>query len=147
MSETTAGFGGRWMGLQSWQACDANDVSHFQNLNAGLGSLAEVVSFSQGPISPYTMMAGLGVNGTAGVKTTSGPTAQWPQILGGFGGPVTIDPANASNWYVNNQAGFDQSILHADGRLHCGRLWCEPCVIKNPGSGTVRRRIASEKRE
>jgi hypothetical protein len=45
------------------------------------------------------------VNGTAGVKGTTGPTAQWPEILGGEGGPVAIDPANNANWYVNNQAG------------------------------------------
>ena len=40
------------------------------------------------------MMAGLGVNGTAGVKSATGPTVDWPQILGGEGGPVAIDPTN-----------------------------------------------------
>ena len=50
-------------------------------------------------------MAGLGANGTPGVKSTSGPTTDWPQILGGEGGPVAIDPTNAENWYVNNGAG------------------------------------------
>ncbi len=39
--------------------------------------------------SPYTMMAGLGVNGTAGVKGGSA-TADWPQILSGYGGPVAM---------------------------------------------------------
>ncbi len=51
------------------------------------------------------MMTGLGVNGTAGVKSTVGPTSEWPQILSGEGGPVAIDPTNNSNWYVNNDAG------------------------------------------
>ena len=37
------------------------------------------------------MLAGLGVNGTAGVKSTA-TVADWPQILGGYGGPVAIDP-------------------------------------------------------
>ena len=55
--------------------------------------------------TPYTMMAGLGTNGTAGVNSSAGPTADWPEILGGEGGPVAIDPGNASNWYVNNGAG------------------------------------------
>ena len=55
--------------------------------------------------SPYTLVAGLGANGTAGVKSTAGPTADWPQILGGEGGPVAIDPNNQANWYVNNSAG------------------------------------------
>jgi hypothetical protein len=90
---------------ESGTVCAATDASHFQNLNAGLGSLAEVMSMSQVTASPYTMLIGLGVNGTAGVKSTTGPTAQWPEILDGEGGPVAIDPANSANWYVNNQAG------------------------------------------
>ena len=49
-------------------------------------------------------MAGLGVNGIAGVKSTSA-TADWPQILSGYGGPVAIDPNHINNWYVNNQPG------------------------------------------
>ena len=84
--------------------CSASDASHFQNLNGGLGSLAEVVSLSPVLATPYTMMAGLGVNGTAGVKSTTA-TADWPQILSGYGGPVAIDPRNSSNWYVNNEPG------------------------------------------
>ncbi len=85
-------------------ACSATDASHFQNLNAGLGSLAEPQSLSQIVSSPYFMMAGLGVNGTAGVKNTAA-IADWPQILSGYGGPVAIDPKNTYNWYVNDQAG------------------------------------------
>jgi hypothetical protein len=38
--------------------------------------------------SPYTMMVGLGANGTAGVKSTTGLTTNWPEILGGEGGPA-----------------------------------------------------------
>ncbi|MGB6974702.1 MAG: choice-of-anchor D domain-containing protein [Terracidiphilus sp.] len=101
--------GGLWRSTdavgETGSACSSTDATHFQNLNGGLGSLAEIVSQSEVTTSPYTMMAGLGVNGTAGVKSTSGPTAQWPQVEDGEGGPVAIDPANAANWYVNNQAG------------------------------------------
>ena len=89
---------------ESGTACSASDASHFQNLNGSLGSLAEVVSISPAGVTPYTMMAGLGANGTAGVKSTSGTTTDWPEILGGEGGPVAVDPTSA-NWYVNNQAG------------------------------------------
>lgn len=94
---------------ESGSQCDASDASHFQNLNGGLGSLAEAQSISQGAQSPYTMLAGLGVNGSAGVKSASGPTADWPQVLSGEGGPVEIDRAS-STWYVNNQAGVS---IHA----------------------------------
>jgi hypothetical protein len=84
--------------------CSASDASHFQNLNGALGSLAEVESLSPIADTPYTLMAGLGVNGAAGVKSTS-VVADWPQILAGYGGPVAIDSRSGSTWYVNNQPG------------------------------------------
>ncbi|MGO9338944.1 MAG: choice-of-anchor D domain-containing protein [Terracidiphilus sp.] len=100
--------GGLWRSLdalgESGQVCAESDASHFQNLNGGLGSLAEVESLATSTSSPYTMMTGLGVNGTAGLKSAAAQ-AEWPQILGGNGGPVAIDPLFGSNWYVNNQDG------------------------------------------
>ena len=90
---------------EAGSVCASTDAAHFQNLNGGLGSLAEVVSLAQVGATPYTMMAGLGANGTAGVKSTAGVTTDWPEILGGEGGPVVIDPNNSENWYVNNAAG------------------------------------------
>jgi hypothetical protein len=100
---------GLWRSLddvaETGPVCSTGDATHFSNLNDGLGSLAEVVSLSQVTTSPYTLLAGLGVNGSAGVKSTSGPASQWPQVLSGEGGSVAIDSSNPSNWYVNNQAG------------------------------------------
>lgn len=90
---------------ETGSACSPSDASHFQNLNGSIGSLAEAQTVSQIGASPFTMMAALGANGTAGVKSTTGPTAQWPQILGGEGGPVAIDPTDLNKWYVNNGAG------------------------------------------
>lgn len=95
--------------------CSATDASHFQNLNGSLGSLAEVASISQVGATPYTMMAGLGENGTAGVKSTTGVTAEWPEILSGEGGPVAIDPSNSNNWYVNDQAGVSIQLCSETG--------------------------------
>ena len=86
-------------------ACNASDATHFQNLNGSLGSLAEVVSMSQAGSTPYTMMAGLGAIGTAGVNSATGTTTDWPEILGGEGGPVAIDPVTTMNWYANNGVG------------------------------------------
>jgi hypothetical protein len=102
---------------ESGPACSTSDADHVQNLNGALGSLAEVESLSQVGASPYTLMAGLGVNGTAGVKGTAGPTEQWPQILGGEGGPVAVDPTNPDKWYVNNGAGV--SIHLCDSKDPC----------------------------
>ena len=100
---------------ETGSVCASSDASHFQNLNAGIGSLAEVESISQVGDTPYTMMAGLGVNGTAGVNGTSGPTLEWPQILGGEGGPVASD--SSGSWYVNNDAGV--SIYRCSGSGAC----------------------------
>jgi hypothetical protein len=102
--------GGLWRSMdaigESGAACNATDASHFQNLNGGLGSLAEVESMSAIGSSTYTMMAGLGVNGTAGVKGSSA-VSDWPQILSSYGGPVAIDSTNPENWYVNASSGVD----------------------------------------
>jgi len=86
-------------------ACSASDATHFQNLNGSLGSLAEPQSLSPVFDTPYTLLAGMGVNGAAGIKETAATfTPDWPQVLSGFGGPVAIDP-NTGTWYVNDQAG------------------------------------------
>ena len=102
---------------ESGSVCSADDATHFQNLNAALGSLAEVDDISQVGETPYTMMASLGVNGTAGVKGKTGPTNMWPQIIGGEGGPVAIDPVTPSNWYVNTSAGV--SIYRCSDAENC----------------------------
>jgi hypothetical protein len=48
--------GGLWRSTdgvnQQGTSCSASDASHFQNLNGGIGSLAEVVSFAQHPTDP-----------------------------------------------------------------------------------------------
>jgi hypothetical protein len=108
--------------------CSPNDASHFQNLNAGLGSLAEVESMSQVGNSPYTMMAGLGANGTAGVKSTTGPTTDWQQILSGEGAQVAIDPVNPSNWYVNDSAGVSIYRCSQSGNCTPGAFGTTPVV-------------------
>jgi hypothetical protein len=102
--------GGAWRSLdgvdQQQTPCSPDDAKHFQNLNGGLGSLAEVVSFAQHPTDPATLLVGLGANGTAatGVATSG---AAWPQIAEGEGGTVAIDQANPRNWYVATAAGVN----------------------------------------
>jgi hypothetical protein len=100
--------GGVWRSTdgvnQQQTPCSADDANHFQNLNSGLGSLAEVVRFAEHPTDPATLLAGLGANGTAatGAATT---TSAWPQISAGEGGTVAIDPTNPQNWYISTEAG------------------------------------------
>jgi hypothetical protein len=102
---------------ESGAVCSASDASHFQNLNGTLGSLSEVTSTAQDPVETYTVMAGLGVNGTAGIKTATGPIAEWPQIESGDGGAVAIDPVQSTNWYVNSQPGV--SIYRCSQAAQC----------------------------
>jgi hypothetical protein len=98
--------GGLWRSTdgvaETGAACSPSDASHFQNLNAGLGSLAEVVSFAQAPADAGTLLVGLGALGTAATSTV---TNSWPQLAAGEGGTVAIDPANPLLWYLSTGAG------------------------------------------
>ena len=113
---------------ESGPVCSASDATHFQNLNGALGSLAEVESMSAVGSTPYTMMLGLGANGAAGVKGTTGPSSNWPQILSGEGGPVAIDPAHPDNWYVNNGAGVSIHLCSQSALCTPGDFGSTPVV-------------------
>jgi hypothetical protein len=100
--------GGLWRSTdgvnQQAAPCSADDVTHFQNLNGGLGSLAEVVSFAQHSTDANTLLVGLGANGTASTAAASFATP-WTQLSTGEGGTVAIDQTNPLLWYVSTGAG------------------------------------------
>lgn len=102
--------GGLWRSMdgvnQQQTPCSADDATHFQNLNGGLGSLAEVVSFAEDPMDAATLLVGMGANGVAATGGQSAGSA-WPQISAGEGGTVAIDPVNPRNWYVSTAAGVN----------------------------------------
>lgn len=81
--------------------CSSDDALHFQNLNSGLGSLAQVSGFSQDPEDASTWLAALGDLGTAAPAATPGI---WNQVLDGEGVETAIDPANPNNWYATSLA-------------------------------------------
>ncbi|MGC2635986.1 MAG: choice-of-anchor D domain-containing protein [Acidobacteriaceae bacterium] len=83
-------------------ACSTSDASHFQNLNGGLGSLAEVESVAEDPNTPTTWLAALGDLGTAAPAASQGA---WNQVLNGEGNVVAIDPVNPQNWYATSEFG------------------------------------------
>ena len=85
-------------------ACSATDASHFQNLNGGLGSLAEVESFAQDPTDPGVVLVGMGATGTA-ATTAASTSASWPQMSAGEGGTVAIDQTDPALWYISTAAG------------------------------------------
>ena len=125
---------GLWRSLdaigETGSACSSSDASHWQNLNGALGSLAEVEDLAGVATTPYTLMAGLGANGTAGIKGALGPVQQWPQILGGEGGPVAIDPVNPDNWYANNGAGVSIHLCAQVGSCTVADFGAQPAVTQ-----------------
>jgi hypothetical protein len=100
--------GGLWRSTdgvaETGGVCSGGDASHFDNLNGGLGSLAEVGDFAQDPVNPGTLLAGLGALGTAGTGSAGGA---WAQMATGEGGTVAIDPVAPLNWYVATGAGVN----------------------------------------
>ena len=112
--------GGLWRSVdgvnQQQTPCSSDDATHFQNLNTGLGSLAEVVSFAQHPTDPATLLVGLGANGTAGTGAATTTTA-WPQISAGEGGTVAIDQTTPQNWYVSTESGV--SLRYCGNGSNC----------------------------
>ncbi|HEY5220159.1 MAG TPA: hypothetical protein VIJ16_10145, partial [Gemmatimonadaceae bacterium] len=113
--------GGLWRSTdgvdQQSTPCSPDDATHFQNLNSGLGSLAEVVSFAQDPIETGTLLTGLGANGTAATATASSLSSAWSQLSLGEGGTVAIDPNNPQLWYISTGAGV--SIQQCAAGANC----------------------------
>ncbi len=105
--------GGLWRSTdgvaQTGNACNATDAGHFQNLNGGLGSLAEIVHFSQSPTDGNTLIAGVGAMGTA-ATTAAATQSAWPQLSDGEGGYNAIDATNPLNWYISTGAGVSVDL-------------------------------------
>lgn len=91
---------------QQQNECSTDDAAHYQNLNGGLGSLAEVESLADDATNPAKMMASLGALGTAGTgAATAGAPTAWAQVLDGEGNYAAIDAAVAANWYATSEFG------------------------------------------
>jgi len=112
--------GGLWRSTdlvaQSGTPCSADDATHFQNLNSGLGSLAEISSLATHPTDAETMLVGLGVLGSASTSAASS-LAAWQQLGLGESGSVAIDQVDPRNWFV--QSGGGVSIFHCSNGTAC----------------------------
>src|SRR6185437_14522107 len=75
----------------------------FQNLDAQMGSLSEMVSFSQHPSDPNVLLGGLQDNGSPSI--VSGGTTTWTTANGGDGGYNEIDPNTPGTTAPNNLPG------------------------------------------
>ena len=92
---------------QQKPVCSPDDATHFQNLNGGLGSLAQVPSLAEDPGNPSTWLAALGPLGSAAPASdpVANPSTPWNQVLDGEGDVVAIDPADSQLWYATSEAG------------------------------------------
>ena len=112
--------GGLWRSTdgvnQQQSPCSSDDATHFQNLNGALGSLAEVVNFSQHPTDPHTLLVGVGANGTAATSNAS-LNVPWPQLAAGEGGFNSIDSSTPANWYISTSPGV--SISYCGNGTSC----------------------------
>jgi len=110
--------GGLWRSsdgvAETGSACNATDASHFQDLNGGLGSLAEIVHFSESPVDGNTLLAGVGAMGTAATTVAAAQSA-WPQLSAAEGGYNAIDATNPLNWYISTGAGISVSLCGLGG--------------------------------
>ena len=103
--------GGLWRSLdgvrQQSMPCSADDATHFDNLNRGLGSLAEIIGLASDPADANTVLVALGANGSAAASTAAQATAQaaWAQLGTGESGSVAIDQAEPLNWFAQSGAG------------------------------------------
>ena len=99
---------------QQQAACSADDATHFADLNATLGSLAEVTSLAQDPADANQLIAGMGARGTAG-----GSDGAWQLLLNGPGGSTDAGwGANAGTWFATSGAGV--SISSCTAGAVCG---------------------------
>ncbi len=108
--------GGLWRTVdgvnQQLPACSGDDASHFHNLNATLGSLAELSSVAPSPQSDAVLLAGQGVDGSAGTATAG---SLWQQALDGNGAYTAIDPVTPANWFATSGPGVSISFCGTGG--------------------------------
>ncbi|MBV8674497.1 MAG: choice-of-anchor D domain-containing protein, partial [Acidobacteriaceae bacterium] len=109
---------------QQQPTCSADDAAHYQNLNGGLGSLAEVENLANDANNPLNMMASLGSLGTA--AATASVTGAWPQVLDSEGNYAAIDPAVEANWYAT--AMFGVSVDRCTEGSGCNQAGFLPAI-------------------
>lgn len=73
----------------------------FDSLNQTLGSMTQVVSFSQASNDPSVILAGAQGNGSPATESAQTSTT-WSNVNGGDGGYNQINPNSEDEWFVSN---------------------------------------------
>lgn len=99
-------------------ACGGSN--RFDSLNQTLGSMTQLVSFSQNPTDPNTILAGAGANGSPATQSALS-NAPWHNVNSGDGGNSQINPADPTEWYVSNPPDFTSgtNIFRCESGINC----------------------------
>jgi hypothetical protein len=94
--------------------------NQFDSLNQTLGSMTQLVSFSQSPTDPNTVLAGAGANGSPATQSALA-SSPWLNVNGGDGGYSQINPADPTQWFVSNPPDFSSgtNIFACDAGINC----------------------------
>lgn len=99
-----ANDGGIYRALNGFTDLDTGtcgETNDFDSLNQTLGSMTQLVSFSQSPSDPNTLLAGAQANGSPATGSAEGGTT-WQNVNEPDGGYTLINPANALEWFTEN---------------------------------------------
>ncbi|MDP9159978.1 MAG: hypothetical protein M3O09_07075, partial [Acidobacteriota bacterium] len=78
-------------------SCNGSNL--FDNMNETLGSMTQIVSFSQSPTNPNLFLGGAGDDGFPATAAAEG-NLQWSSVSAGDGGYSAINPTNDSEWFI-----------------------------------------------
>jgi hypothetical protein len=94
--------------------------NQFDNLNQSLGSMTQLVSFSQASSDPALIVAGTEDDGMPATDTADG-SSQWVSVYPGATGYSAINPANENEWFVSAppDSGSGVNIFAYESALGC----------------------------
>lgn len=99
---------------------DCTGQNQFDSLNQTLGSMTQLVSFSQSPTDFNTVLAGAGANGSPATQSALSNSG-WLNVNSGDGGNSQINPADPTEWFVSNPPDFTSgtNIFRCAAGINC----------------------------
>ncbi|MGH9498234.1 MAG: hypothetical protein ACRD3L_03760 [Terriglobales bacterium] len=118
-----ANDGGIYRALDGYSGLTTGDCTgqnQFDSLNQTLGSMTQLVSFSQSPTDFNTVLAGAGANGSPATQSALS-NSPWLNVNSGDGGNSQINPADPTEWFVSNPPDFTSgtNIFRCEGGINC----------------------------
>jgi hypothetical protein len=107
----------------------------FDSLNQTLGSMTEIVSFSQASNDASVILAGSQGNGSPATESAQTSTT-WSNVNGGDGGYNQINPDNETEWFVSNPPDSISgvNIFECDSGIGCVTLDFQNDQVVSSGS-------------